>query len=70
LNIEGKTVGIMGLANKKGNFTDDDADIASAFGELAAIALQNSRYLELLSVKTESLEKALSEIKTGAFLKE
>jgi GAF domain-containing protein len=64
LNIEGKTVGIMGLANKKGNFTDDDADIASAFGELAAIALQNSRYLELLSEKTESLEKALSEIKT------
>lgn len=64
LNIDGKTVGLMGLANKKGIFTDDDADIASAFGELAAIALKNNRYLELIREKTASLEKALSEIKT------
>lgn len=63
LNLEGKTVGIMGLANKKGGFTDDDADTASTFGELAAIALQNSRYLDLINEKTASLEKALSEIK-------
>lgn len=64
LNIEGKTVGIMGLANKPSGFTDEDAGIASVFGELAAIALANSRYLELLNEKTVSLERALSEVKT------
>ncbi len=64
LNIEGKTVGIMGLANKPTDFTDEDADIASVFGELAAIALMNSRYLDLLTEKTMSLEQALSEVKT------
>jgi len=64
LNIDGKTVGIMGLANKPSDFTEADAEIASAFGELAAIALANSRYLDLLNEKTHSLERALSEIKT------
>lgn len=48
LNIDGRTVGLMGLANKAGGFTDDDADIAMVFGGLAAIALSNSRHLELL----------------------
>jgi GAF domain-containing protein len=64
LNIDGKTAGIMGLANRPSGFTDADAEIASAFGELAAIALANSRYLDLLNDKTQSLEKALLEIKT------
>jgi len=64
LNLEGKTVGIMGLANKPSGFTDEDADIASVFGELAAIALSSSRYLDLLNEKTLSLERALSEVKT------
>lgn len=64
LNIDGKTVGLMGLANKPIDFTDTDAEIASVFGELAAIALANSRYLDLLNERTHSLERALSEIKT------
>ena len=64
LNIEGKTVGIMGLANKPTDFTDEDAGVASVFGELAAVALTNSRYLDLLNEKTISLERALSEVKT------
>jgi GAF domain-containing protein len=64
LNLDGKTVGIMGMANKPGDFTDEDADIASIFGDLAAIALENSRHIDLLSEKTAALEKALSEIRT------
>lgn len=64
LNIEGKTVGIMGLANKPSNFTDADAEIATVFGELAAIALINTRHLDLLNAKNHELEHALSEIKT------
>jgi len=64
LNLDGKTVGIMGLANKNSDFTDEDANIATVFGELAAIALENSRSIEVLKEKTQSLEKALSEIRT------
>ncbi|MBF0100445.1 MAG: GAF domain-containing protein [Desulfobacterales bacterium] len=33
LNLEGKTVG---LANKPSDFTDDDAEIATVFGDIAA----------------------------------
>jgi hypothetical protein len=64
LNLNGKTVGILGLANKPSDFTDADAAIATVFGELAAIALSNSRYLDLLNEKNRALERALSEIHT------
>jgi transcriptional regulator with GAF, ATPase, and Fis domain len=64
LNIEDQTVGIMGLANKPSDFTVEDSEIATVFGELAAVALQNSRHIELLNDKTISLEKALADIKT------
>jgi GAF domain-containing protein len=64
LNIESKTVGVMGLANKPCDFTEEDSDIARIFGDLAAIALKNSRYLEKIREKTESLERALAEIRT------
>ncbi|MBN2307633.1 MAG: GAF domain-containing protein [Candidatus Hydrogenedentes bacterium] len=64
LNIEGRTVGVMGLANKPGDFTDEDGEIAAVFGELAAVALSNSRYIDLLHEKTASLEKAIAQIKT------
>ncbi|MFC1476844.1 PAS domain S-box protein [candidate division KSB1 bacterium] len=48
LNIGKKTVGIMGLANKAGDFTENDKAIASAFGELAAVSLKNSQAIEML----------------------
>lgn len=64
LNLEGKTVGLLGLGNKPSDFTDADAEIATVFGELAAIALANSRYLDQLNQKNQALEHALSEIKT------
>jgi len=56
LNIEGKTVGIMGLANKEEDFTEYDANIATAFGELAAISLNNARLLDELEVTNQKLE--------------
>jgi len=46
--LEGKAVGLLGLANKSGGFTENDAWLASVFGEFAAVALLNSRTLELL----------------------
>lgn len=57
LNIEGKTVGIMGLANKDGDFTESDATVATAFGEIAAIGLQNSRVLDQLDETVQKLEE-------------
>ncbi len=53
LVVKGITVGLLGLANKPGGFTENDARIASAFGELAAIALFNSRTLESLQNSEE-----------------
>jgi len=53
LMIEGKALGLLGLANKQGGFTEQDARMATAFGELAAIALQNSRALESLEHSEE-----------------
>lgn len=53
LIIEGKAVGLMGLANKPGGFTKRDAKMALAFGELAAIALNNSRAMERLENSEE-----------------
>jgi PAS domain S-box-containing protein len=57
LIIDNKTVGIIGLANKPGRFTKRDANMALAFGEIASIALINSRMLETL----EENEKRLKE---------
>ena len=62
LNVDGKTVGLMGLANKPTDFTEHDTNIAGVLGDLAAIALRNSRYIELLGKRTEELQDALKEI--------
>ncbi len=55
LVIKNQAVGIIGLANKKGNFNDADARIVAAFGELASLALFNSRNIEELE---EARDKA------------
>ena len=60
LTIDNKTVGIIGLANKSIPFTERDAQMASAFGEIASIALINSQMLEKLEAN-EKLLKAHSE---------
>ncbi len=51
LPIEGKVVGLMGLANKPGGFDDNDARLVGVLGELAAVALMNSRTLEALQAR-------------------
>lgn len=48
LVISGRVVGLLGLANKPGGFTENDARLAAAFAELASIALHNSRLMESL----------------------
>lgn len=63
LNIQNKTVGLMGLANKEGKFNDDDAQFATMFGEYAALALFNSQNLDKLKQTVKELKKALNEVK-------
>jgi GAF domain-containing protein len=70
LVIERKTVGIIGLANKALDFNDNDSKMATGFGELAAIALQNNRNLdERIAAEKQreevikNLNKALSQVK-------
>lgn len=63
LIIGGKAVGLMGLSNKEGGFNDQDLFLATRFAELAAVALNNSRTMEML----EERERTLSGIAAGAF---
>jgi PAS domain S-box-containing protein len=56
LSLSGKVVGLMGLANKPGGFSEHDARLAAAFGELAAVGLMNSRTFEALQRSRDELE--------------
>ncbi|MDP3441658.1 MAG: GAF domain-containing sensor histidine kinase [Ignavibacteria bacterium] len=60
LNIDSKTVGIMGFACKDGDFTENDAKLAAAFGNYAAIALQNSKILDELISSNKTKDKFFS----------
>jgi CheY-like chemotaxis protein len=65
LVLDGKTIGIIGLANKNGDFTEDDARVATGFGELAAIALQNSRNLDKRDMAEKHNERLIEELKAA-----
>ncbi|MFH0913965.1 MAG: PAS domain S-box protein [Chloroflexota bacterium] len=67
LVIEGKAVGLLGLANKPEGFNDNDARMASAFAELAAIALWNSRMWESLE-ESESRFRAVAQTASDAII--
>jgi PAS domain S-box-containing protein len=68
LVIEGQAVGLLGLANKHGGFTDNDARMAGAFGELAAIALHNSRTLESLENSEEKYRHLFEHANDSIFI--
>ena len=53
LIIGGEVLALLALANKPGGFTDNDLSMASAFSELASVALLNSRTLESLETSEE-----------------
>jgi len=53
LVVNGIAVGLLGLANKDGGFNENDIRLASAFAELAAIALVNKRTVEMLTDNEE-----------------
>ncbi len=53
LVLEGKAVGVMGFANKPGDFLDNDVQLASLFANLAAVVLNNSKAKQLWKNKEE-----------------
>src|SRR5271166_3432481 len=70
-NHLGKTIGVVQVLNKKkGEFTDDDADILSALATQAAVSIDNSRLflsvtqknVQLLDTK-EQLERRVRDLK-------
>lgn len=65
LVLDGKTVGIIGLANKTSDFNDNDAKMAAGFGQLAAIALQNSRNLDERINAEKQREKVIGDLKNA-----
>lgn len=60
LIVKDKAVGLIGLANKNGDFNSYDAFIAGAFGNLAASALQNSMLFEEIRKQNAGKEKLIS----------
>lgn len=64
----GMTHGIIGLADKKGGFTDEDARVATAFGELAALSLRNVRTFELYESSERRLFRFLETLPVGVFV--
>ena len=70
LNVEGRTVGIIGLANKDGDFGEDEARVAGALGDLAAIALERSRNTEALARERVLLRTVLDNLPDAVYAKD
>ncbi len=66
LAVDGKSLGLLALANKSGGFTENDARLALAFGEIASIALRNSRTMHQLQ-ESEERYRSLFDNMTEAF---
>jgi PAS domain S-box-containing protein len=75
--IEKKVVGLLGLANKPSDFTENDSEIASVFGDFAAIALRQAiaederqRFQRSLIESEEKFHKLYSTMNEGVCLHE
>jgi hypothetical protein len=62
LIIDGKVVGVMGLANKPSDFTENDIRIVKGFGELAAIALKNARLQDKRDLAEKEKQTLIDEL--------
>ncbi|MBW1700291.1 MAG: GAF domain-containing sensor histidine kinase [Deltaproteobacteria bacterium] len=63
LVLDGKAVGLLGMANKNGNFNDHDVWIATLFGEIASVALRNARSFDQHRRVEEEREFLIEELK-------
>lgn len=58
--VDGRVVGIMGLGNKLKDFTPRDVDMASSFGEYAAIALCDARNADRVQATVDGLRQTVA----------
>ncbi len=57
---EGKAIGLLGLAEKDGGFTDEDARLATSFAEYVTLAMVNTRNREALEEINATRDRMLS----------
>lgn len=67
ISLDGKAVGLIGLANKEGGFTEEDAAMAEAFGELASVALMNARAMESLEASEKRYHSLVENALVGVY---
>jgi diguanylate cyclase (GGDEF)-like protein/PAS domain S-box-containing protein len=67
LVIKGKTVGLLGLGNRRGGFDRSHVEAAAAFAELVALALRNGQMLESLE-NSEARFRAVAQSASDAII--
>ena len=68
LLVDGKAVGLLGIANKPEPFTDDDLKLAEMFADMAAIALNNSRLYEFILDEKNKYKRLFDSANNAIFL--
>jgi PAS domain S-box-containing protein len=68
MKIGGKSKGLLGFANKPGGFSERDARMAEAFGELAALALMDFRREEALQHSESKFRDVFHNVTDGILL--
>jgi two-component system, cell cycle sensor histidine kinase and response regulator CckA len=65
LNIENKTVGVIGIANKPGGFNEQDVHISKSLGDLAAVALTYAKSQSQLKNSEELFRTTFDQAAVG-----
>lgn len=68
ININERTVGIIGIANKPNGFCTRDIEIAKIFGDLAAIALTYAESQDLLRTSEEQFRSLFNNVNDAVFV--
>jgi PAS domain S-box-containing protein/putative nucleotidyltransferase with HDIG domain len=67
LQVRGKPVGVMGMFNKPGGFSEPDANLAAGFTEFAAIALATMRAREAVRQSEEKYRLLVNQVPAVVF---
>ncbi|MDP2045457.1 MAG: GAF domain-containing protein, partial [Deltaproteobacteria bacterium] len=67
LQVRGTTVGVMGMFNKPGGFSEPEATLAAGFTEFAAIALATMRAREALRQSEEKYRLLVNQVPAVVF---
>ncbi|MFP4013750.1 MAG: PAS domain S-box protein [Chitinispirillaceae bacterium] len=68
--VNNEVLGVIGLANKKGDFDENDKRITEALGNLAALSLKNSRSVKELRESQTSLRYLFNNMSSGVVVYE